>query len=78
MAEVRDQNPLGFTLTIAFAGKTAVHRNDMAANGRVFKVSHQGKSSEGRNYSNKEQHEKKVRHPLRYRSRLGIWRYGVQ
>jgi hypothetical protein len=35
MAEVRDPNPLGSTLTIAFAGKTAVHRNDIAANGRV-------------------------------------------
>jgi hypothetical protein len=44
----------------------------------VFKVSHQGKSSEGRNYSNKEQHEKNGRHPLRYRSRLGFWRYSVQ
>jgi hypothetical protein len=35
MAEVRDQNPLGSTLTIAFAGKTAVHTNDMVAIGRV-------------------------------------------
>ena len=35
MAEVRDPIPLGSTLTIAFAGKTAVHRNDIAANGRV-------------------------------------------
>jgi hypothetical protein len=35
MAEVRDQNPLGSTLTIDFAGKTAVHRNHIAANGRV-------------------------------------------
>jgi len=35
MAEVRDPNPLRSTLTIDFAGKTAVHTNDIAANGRV-------------------------------------------
>jgi hypothetical protein len=35
MAEVRDPKPLGSTLTIALAGKTAVHTNDIAANGRV-------------------------------------------
>jgi hypothetical protein len=35
MAEVRDPKPLGSTLNMALAGKTAVHRNDMAANGRV-------------------------------------------
>jgi hypothetical protein len=35
MAEVRDPNALGSTLTIAFAGKTAVHRYDIAAKGRV-------------------------------------------
>jgi hypothetical protein len=44
----------------------------------VFKVSHQGKSSEGRNCPNKEKHEKNGRHPLRHRSRLGMWRDGVQ
>jgi hypothetical protein len=35
MVEVRGPNPLGSILTIAFAGKTAVHGNDIAANGRV-------------------------------------------
>jgi hypothetical protein len=35
MAEVRDPNPLGSTQKIALAGKIAVHRNDIAANGRV-------------------------------------------
>jgi hypothetical protein len=35
MAEVRDPKPLGCTLTIALEGKTAVHTNDKAANGRV-------------------------------------------
>jgi hypothetical protein len=35
MAEVRDPKPLGSTLNMALAGKTAVHRNDIAANGRV-------------------------------------------
>jgi hypothetical protein len=35
MAEVRGPNPLDSTLTIAFAAKTAVHRNDIAADGCV-------------------------------------------
>src|SRR5919112_851778 len=35
-------------------------------------------SSQGRNYPNKEKHEKNGRHPLHHRSRLVFWRYGVQ
>jgi hypothetical protein len=35
MAEVRDPNPLGSTPKRALAGKPAIHRNDIAANGRV-------------------------------------------
>jgi hypothetical protein len=58
MAEVRDPNPLGSTLTISFAGKTVQYTETTWLLTDVFKVSHQGKSSEGRNDSNKEQHEK--------------------
>jgi hypothetical protein len=35
MAEVKAPNPLGSTLRMVLAGKIAVHRNNIAANGRV-------------------------------------------